>query len=196
MDSSKNPNDVTAFTQQTMGALSQFSENSKVGSPGAFAGRAGTLRGLQTKKTVKLPDKPKQLSSYEICLQKYTNYLRAKKLDRCEMLIKQGSMIFRKPECTQQFKFNQGCLYIASGRYDDAVQKYLELYADIGKKLKVRPAAQRLEGCTEEEAQKFAILHNLVIAYIMRELESPDPENQHALYQLLRNEKLIAVRYT
>ena len=67
--------------------------------------RGGTYRSFQTKKPAKAAEKVK-LSSYEICLQKYTNYLRSKKLDRCEMLMKQGSMIFKKTELLQQFSFN------------------------------------------------------------------------------------------
>ena len=52
-----------------------------------------------------MPD-PVKLTSYETCLQKYTNYLRIKKYDRCEMLMKQGSTIFTKDECQHQFQFN------------------------------------------------------------------------------------------
>ena len=70
------------------------------------------------------------------------------------------------------------------------------LYEAICKNFKMRPSAQRLEGCNVREAQKFAILQNLVIAYMMREMEEPSRTRQTTLYQLLRTESLIHIRFT
>jgi len=63
----------------------------------------GTLRpgGFKAVKAAKA-----KMTSYEICIQKSTLYMRAKKYDRCEALMKQGSAIFRREECKQQFAFN------------------------------------------------------------------------------------------
>ena len=60
----------------------------------------------------------------------------------------------------------------------------------------MRPSAQRLEGCNIRESQKFAILQNLVISYMMREMEEPSRSRQQTLYQLLRAESLIHIRFT
>ena len=53
-----------------------------------------------------------------------------------------------------------------------------------------------MEGPNTREDQKFAILQNLIIAYVMREEQNPSRASQQALYQLLRSEKLLNVRYT
>ena len=53
-----------------------------------------------------------------------------------------------------------------------------------------------MAGNNPEETQRFAIVHNLIIAYMLREMESPNRASQQALYQFLRNEKLLHVRFT
>ena len=65
-------------------------KSSEGGQTASLVAKQSTLRTMQTKKSIKLPD-PVKLTSYETCLQKYTNYLRIKKYDRCEQLMKQGS---------------------------------------------------------------------------------------------------------
>lgn len=87
-------------------------------------------------------------------------------------------------------------LKLAQQNYDSAIDKYLELYRDIAKDFQVRPPASRIEGNNEMESLKFAILTNLIIAYMMREMIEPNRASQQALYELLRNEKLLHVRFT
>lgn len=70
------------------------------------------------------------------------------------------------------------------------------MYTDIAKDFQVRPPASRIEGNNEMESQKFAILTNLIIAYMMQEMVQPNQTSQQALYELLRNEKLLHVRFT
>ena len=53
------------------------------------------------------------------------------------------------------------------------MDKFMTLYTAVCKNFKMRPSAQRLEGCNARESQKFAILQNLVISYMMREMEDP-----------------------
>ena len=53
-----------------------------------------------------------------------------------------------------------------------------------------------MAGNNPEEVLRFAIIHNLIIAYMLKEMESPDRASQQDLYQLLRDEKLLHVRFT
>ncbi len=122
--------------------------------------------------------------------------MRGKKYQRCEVLMKQGKAIFRREECSQQFSFNKGTLLLAQQMYDEAIDQYLALYESPGKEIHIRPSAYRIEGTNMRENFKFAILNNLIIAYIMREQAEPDRVNQQSLYQILRAEKLFDVRYT
>ena len=87
-------------------------------------------------------------------------------------------------------------LLFAKQNYAEALEKYLALYQNVCKNFTVRPSAQRIEGPNALESQKFAILQNLIITYMLREEEEPSRASQQALYQLLRNEKLLNVRYT
>ena len=126
------------------------------------------------------------MTSYETCLSKYTTYLRVKKFERSEALMKQGKTIFKRPDCTHQFSFNQGLLCMAQKKYDDAVERYQALYEDVSHNFEVRPSALRIEGNNKEEERKFAILNNLIIAYMMREMQGPKRAAQNELYNLLR----------
>jgi len=62
------------------------------------------IKTVITKKTAKRAQKSvpaQKLSSYEICVQKATTYLRAKKFDRFENIVKQGMTIFAKSQCQE-----------------------------------------------------------------------------------------------
>lgn len=85
------------------------------------------------------------------------------------MLMKQGMQIFKRPEIQTQFAFNKGVLFLAQHKFDESIQQFLQLYENVCSKIKVRPPAQRIEGTNLEETQKFSILQNLILAYVMRE---------------------------
>ena len=100
------------------------------------------------------PRKP--LTQYESFLQKYVQYLQQGKLERAELLIRQGQAIFPSPEARKQFMFNSGVYSLAKGKYRKAAQKYIDIYELYGKHVKVRPAARRIEATAPAESEKFA----------------------------------------
>ena len=53
-----------------------------------------------------------------------------------------------------------------------------------------------MEGENDQETLKFAIINNLIITYVLREMQEPDLASQQALYTILQRERLLNVRYT
>jgi len=82
------------------------------------------------------------------------------------------------------------------GHYEKAIETYGGLYERVCTKFTVRPPADRIAGINPKEEQKFAILTNLIISYMLFETEKPSRATQQAVYELLRNERLLHVRYT
>ena len=116
------------------------------------------------------------------------------KFDRAKVLIKQGMMIF--PQMKTQFQFNEGVMLLTQREFKKAMLKYYHLYREHGKMIRLRPPAKRLEGCNKEELQKFAILQNLIIAFMLCLREKYSKKVMNKLYQILVDENLLHVRFT
>lgn len=65
-----------------------------------------------------------------------------------------------------------------------------------GSSVKIRPAAQRINGIHAVELEKFAMLNNLLITYILAIEQNEDKARLSELMSFLHEAKLMHVRYT
>ena len=114
-------------------------------------------------------------------------------MERAILLVKQGYMLFPHSTTKKHFKYNSGLLSMMQFKYSKAVKKYFELYYHIAKDLKPKARSTQAD---QSQLEKFAILNNLIIACMLKESVKVDVAGMDQLYEILRYENVIDVRFT
>ena len=102
-------------------------------------------------------------------------------------------MIFPSSTTKKHFKYNSGLFSIINANYKKAVKNYLELYYHVAKDVKPRARADQID---PRQLEKIAILNNLIIAFMLKESVKVDVSGMNQLYEILRYENVIDVRFT
>ena len=73
------------------------------------------------------------------------------------------------------------------------MKNYLELYYHVAKDVKPRARSDQID---PRQLEKIAILNNLIIAFMLKESVKVDVSGMNQLYEILRYENVIDVRFT
>ena len=114
-------------------------------------------------------------------------------MERAILLIKQGYMLFPHSTTKKHFKYNSGLFSMMQSKYSKAVNKYFELYYHVAKDLQPKARSTQVD---PSQLEKFAILNNLIIAFMLKESVKVDFAGMDQLYEILRYENVIDVRFT
>ena len=114
-------------------------------------------------------------------------------MERAILLIKQGYMLFPHSTTKKHFKYNSGLFSMMQSKYSKAVNKYFELYYHVAKDLQPKARSTQVD---PSQLEKFAILNNLIIAFMLKESVKVDVAGMDQLYEILRYENVIDVRFT
>lgn len=79
--------------------------------------------------------------------------------------------------------------------YKQAADQYKKVYLNFCD-VKIRPAAQRINGINAKELEKFAMLTNYIVAALLADEQEPDFYRLRDLSSILNDAKLFNVRYT
>lgn len=137
-----------------------------------------------------------QLTPYETFLRKYTSYFLVNNCQRCRSLICNGQSLFPQKEAQKHFAFNLALLAVDLQHYEEAANQFKDVYMTYASSAKIRPPAQRISGTNAVELEKFAMLNNLLITYILVIEQNEDKARLSELMSFLHEAKLMNVRYT